>query len=136
MRPNLVEPWAGTGFELFVPRPLPPDAPSGTQPQKDQVFIVPGSEANSAVGLRLNEGGQGVTVAPEIRTWSKPGAAGCIVGACIPWACLGAETKPDTLPFEMIVDVVNPLTGAIGQMDVFDMPWDGWKRLTGRLACG
>ena len=136
LRPNLVEPWAGTGFELFVPRPLPPDAPSGTQPQKDQVFIVPGSEANSAVGLRLNEGGQGVTVAPEIRTWSKPGAAGCIVGACIPWACLGAETKPDTLPFEMIVDVVNPLTGAIGQMDVFDMPWDGWKRLTGRLACG
>ena len=136
LSPNLESPWAGTGFELIVSRPLTPGAPSDTQPGRDQVFIVPGCDGASAAGLRLNAPGPSVSAAPEISTWARPIAGGCVVAACIPWALLGTAVMPDTLSFELIVDVVNPQSGAIWQVEVFDLPWNGWQRLTGCLACG
>jgi hypothetical protein len=136
LRPNLVEPWFGTGFELIVPRPVPPGSPAGTPPRKDQVFVVPSADGACAAGLRLNEGGQGATVAPEIRAWACSTEDGCVVAACIPWRLLGSDGMPESLPFELIVDVVKPRNDAIAQVEVFDLPWDGWQRLTGRLICG
>jgi hypothetical protein len=135
LRPNLEAPWFGTGIELITVRPPPPGSPSNAQPRKDQVFLVPSADGASAAGLCLKEGGQGVTEAPDIRTWARPLADGCLVAARIPWARLGEAGRPDSLPFEMIVDVVNPQDGAIVQVQAFDLPWDGWQRLSGKLVC-
>jgi len=47
---------------------------------------------------------------------------------------LGYDQPPAKLPFELVVDTVDPATGGIVQQLAFDPPWAGWIRYAGSLV--
>jgi hypothetical protein len=134
LRPDLVQPWLGTGVELLV-IPMPsPGLPAGQAPSKRQVFLIPRAEGRGADALRLAPVGEQVEPAPEIRLCALPLADGCEMAAVIPWSEFGSPARPAELVFELIVDAVDPATGAITQVLTFDMPWNGSVRSNGKLV--
>jgi hypothetical protein len=134
LRPNPDQPWQGTGFELIAFLPPPAGAPADQPPPKRQVFIVPRGDGRHADGLRLAASGARAEPAPEIHAAARPLPGGCEVAAIIPWTALGLDAMPAEFPFELIVDVRDPPTGGTVQALAFDLPWDGWRRLHGRLV--
>jgi hypothetical protein len=126
LRPNLEQPWFGTGFELLVTPPAGKAEAGGVKPALRQIFLVPRADGSGTDCLRLAVSGSRVEPIEGLRlsTQAKPG--GCEVAAMIPWSQLGFAAMPEEFPFQLIVDVVEPGTNGIDQVLAFDMSWEGW----------
>jgi hypothetical protein len=126
LRPDLTQPWKGTGVELLVPR-----NPAG---RVSQIFLVPRTDGRGADGLRLAVPDERAEPAPGISVIAQPLAGGCEVSAFIPWSQLGFESLPAETQFKLIVDVFDPTAGGIVQVLAFEAAWEGWGPVEGRLV--
>jgi hypothetical protein len=129
LKPNITQPWTGTGFEILAMLPIDPDAPVDQPRDKRQLFIIP--QPNGVDCMQISDG---IVPATEIISQSIQITGGYEISAIIPWHLLGYENKPKEVPFELIVDCVDKTTGEIIQVPVFDLPSDGWRKLYGKLA--
>jgi hypothetical protein len=134
LRPNPEQPWKGSGIEIIALLPPAPGTPVDQPPPKRQVFVMPRADGRGAEGLRLAASGDHAETAPEIRASAQPIPGGCEVAALLPWSLLGFGAMPAEFPFELVTDVVDPATGGIVQVQAFDLPSDGWRRLQGKLV--
>jgi hypothetical protein len=135
LRPDLEQPWCGTALELIAFHPAPAGAPVDQPLAKRQVFLVPHADGAGATRLQLHidEGVDGVVPAPELRVSARPVAGGCELTALVPWPLLGYAVLPNQAQVELIVDSVDPVTGAIVQQTAFEQIWNGWTRLPGTI---
>jgi hypothetical protein len=134
LRPNLTQPWFGTGFELLVPHGTGREAPGDAKSALSQVFLVPRTDGRGADGLRLAVPDERAEPAPGISVIAQPLAGGCEVSAFIPWSQLGFESLPAETQFKLIVDVFDPTAGGIVQVLAFEAAWEGWGPVEGRLV--
>ncbi|MEI6518609.1 MAG: right-handed parallel beta-helix repeat-containing protein [bacterium] len=134
LRPNILQPWTGTAFELLSILPSEPDAPVDHPQPKCQIFLVPNADGNNAAALVLEK--NECIAAIDIKVSSKSINGGCELTAIIPWYLLGYDKMPVEVPFELIIDCVDTTTGNITQLLTFNLPSDGWKRLYGKLIMG
>jgi hypothetical protein len=132
LRPNLVQPWAGTGFE-FISTNTPSNATEAMASTRHQVFLVPEADKNIAHVLRLDPATSNVQRATDLSATAKAIAGGVEITATLPWKEFGQSTTPTLLPFELITDAINPTTDQVVQVPAFELPWDGPKRLEGKL---
>ena len=101
-------------------------------PACHQVFLIPQETGIEARKLE----GKGTVPSPLVKSSSRPISGGWEISAHIPWSEFGLEEKPSELLFDLVVDVLEPESGATIQATSFDLPADGWRRLFGRLVCG
>ncbi|MEI8139936.1 MAG: right-handed parallel beta-helix repeat-containing protein [bacterium] len=134
LRPNPEQPWAGTGFELVVYQPIPADFPIDKPLPKMQVCLVPRAGGVGADGVRVDVVANKAVPAPEIRLCSQPVSGGCELAAIIPWALFGFEQRPTEFPFDLVTDVVDPVTGGIVQLTAGRSVWKGWRSLKEQLT--
>jgi hypothetical protein len=134
LKPNPETPWTGTALELIAYQSAPEGTPHWKMPERRQVFLVPLEDG--IVVRRLDASGTGTEPAPLVKAISKPLKGGWDIAALIPWQEFGIEKKPEDFPFDLIVDVLDPQTGQLTQINAFDLPNDGWRRLLGKLICG
>lgn len=134
LRPNPEQPWAGTGFELVAYQPIPADFPIDKPLPKMQVCLVPRAGGVGADGVRVDVVANKAVPAPEIRLCSQPVSGGCELAAIIPWALFGFEQRPTEFPFDLVTDVVDPVTGGIVQLTTCRPVWKGWRSLKEQLT--
>lgn len=134
LHPNPEQPWSGTGFELVAYQPIPVDFPIDKPLPKMQVCLVPRAGGVGADGLRLDLAANKAVPAPEIGLWSQSLSGGCELAAIIPWTLLGFEQRPTEFPFDLVTDVVDPVTGGIVQLTAGRPVWQGWRSLKEKLS--
>jgi hypothetical protein len=134
LRPNLKQPWFGTGFELLVSHRVGKRTSGDEKVNVSQVFVVPKADGQGADGLCLSASGNHAEPASDIRVIAQPIPGGCEVAALVPWKRLGFDSQPAEFPFKLIVDVVDPATDSIIQVLAFDLSWEGWGPVESRLV--
>lgn len=132
LKPKPEQPWTGTALELVAYDKAAEGKPHYEMPACQQIFLVPHDTGIAARKLD----GSGTVPSPLVKSSSRPIRGGWEISAHIPWSEFGLGEKPGELLFDLIVDVLDPETGATIQVSAFDLPSDGWGRLFGRLVCG
>jgi Right handed beta helix region len=132
LKPKPEQPWTGTGLELVAYAKAAEGKPHYEMPACQQVFLIPHETGIEARKLE----GSGTVPSPPVKSCSRPIRGGWEISAHIPWSEFGLEEKPGELLFDLIVDALDPESGATIQVSSFDLPADGWRRLFGRLVCG
>jgi len=130
LRPDLIHPWKGTGFELMSKQATEADK----KPQNYQIFLVPQDSGKSARGLRMNATGSRAEDAPAIQTAASQAEQGCRIAAIIPWSEFGLDKQPAALPFELVIDTLDPDNDDIVQLVLFDMPSNAKQKLYAELV--
>ena len=75
-----------------------------------------------------------VVLDAQIRVCARPVPGGCELAAIVPWSLFGFAQPPAEFPFDVVVDVVDPLTGEIVQRTACEPVWDGWRCLKESLV--
>lgn len=129
LAPNLEAPWKGTALE-FIAYKFPAEGPPLFDlPERRQVCLVP-QETNIAV-RSVRDGT--IAPAPDVRATCEAMDNGWKIRALIPWKEFGFSSMPTSFPFDIIVDVPDPVTNNITQLPLFNLPASGWKRGFGQL---
>lgn len=134
LKPKPETPWTGTALELIAYQRAPEGTPAWKMPERRQVCLVPLEDG--IVVRRLDALGTGTEPAPLVKSSSRPIRGGWEMSAHIPWSEFGIEKKPGEFLFDLLVDALDPESGATVQVSSFDLPFDGWRRSFGRLVCG